>query len=349
MRVSTLDSRLDLLQDIMRDSDAAKRWHTLITNAPDEELFPIDAFELAGRWSLDLRELMTEMIHATKAGILVLNWEVICSLCGAANTHNRLGTICSTEVCVKCGGISHVVLDQTIEVTFSLHPSIRSFASSTIEPHSKRRRKVTGLDCALLPAFRKFFATDLLSPDESLQVMNVAILFTDIKGSTPLYERYGDARAYRAVREHFEMLFAAVLRSEGTIIKTIGDAVMASFTDPVKAMCAALSAQGAFENFCPLLPDSGEAIVVKLGIHQGPCIAVTLNERIDLFGGTVNIAARAQQQAGGGEVIITEAMYRDPRVRDLLAKGNREYRQLQTELRGLSGEFKLYQITALTN
>ena len=228
-----------------------------------------------------------------------------------------------------------------------MNPAIRAFApvsAPTIEREGIR--VVTGLDCATLPAFREFFDTHVLFETECLHVHNVAILFTDIKGSTQLYERLGDARAYLAVHKHFEVLFKAVATNEGALIKTIGDAVMASFAHPVQAVKAALEAQETFVEFRPLLPDDQDAIVVKMGIHHGPSLAVTLNDQIDFFGRTINIAARTQQQANGGELLLTEETYNDSAVKELLSRERLSAIGLQTKLKGLSENFVLYKIVS---
>jgi class 3 adenylate cyclase len=346
MMSTVFENSLDWLQEILRDHNAAARWHSFIAGAQDDQLRRINAYELADWWNLDGRLVLTELVHATRAGVMVLNWDVVCPMCGDANQYNHLDKVHSRQACKRCAADFEVILDETVQVSFTVHPGIRELAPSAAgSSNNSATRRVTGLDCATLPAFREFFASQVLSTDESLQVRDAAIMFTDIKGSTELYERLGDVLAYRAVRLHFEKLFCAVLVNSGAIIKTIGDAVMASFTKPCQAMLAALEAQEMFQEFRPLLPDSTEAITVKIGIHHGSCIAVTLNDRLDLFGTTVNIAARAQQQAGGQEVIITEIMYRDPQVRVLLDREKLSISSLQTRLRGLSSDFMLYRIS----
>jgi class 3 adenylate cyclase len=341
-------SMLETLKEIFSDQVSLNRWRDFIVNASDDQLFRINAFELAEKWELDGRDILTELIHATSVGIMVLNWDVVCPMCSEANQFNHLDKVHSRQNCPRCSADFDVILDNTVEVSFTIHPGIRFLDLSTISTKRTSVRHVTGLDCTTLPAFREFFSSDVLSTEESLKVQDVTIMFTDIKGSTAIYERLGDVRAYRAVRYHFEKLFTSVLQNGGAIIKTIGDAIMASFTEPVQAMRAALDAQELFKEFRPLLPDSTEAISVKIGIHHGPCITVTLNERLDFFGSAVNIAARAQQQAGGGEIVITEMMYSDAYVREFLNRSDKAITSLQTRLRGLSSEFLLYKITGQT-
>ena len=171
-----------------------------------------------------------------------------------------------------------------------------------------------------LQAFRDLFASEALRAGDDVGIGEIALMFTDLKGSTAFYERVGDARAYRLVREHFAFLAARIRENSGAIVKTIGDAVMAAFADPADAVRAALAIQQKVADFNA--GHGGEAIVIKLGLHKGPCIAVTLNERLDYFGSTVNLAARLQGQSGGGDIVLSAAMLGDPTVADLLATYN---------------------------
>jgi class 3 adenylate cyclase len=104
----------------------------------------------------------------------------------------------------------------------------------------------------------------------------------------------------RAVREH-----------DGAVVKTIGDAVMAAFADPANALVAALAIRDDIARFNrDVANETGAevAIVVKLGLHAGPCIAVTLNDRLDYFGRAVNLAARLQGESKGGDIVLSQAM-----------------------------------------
>src|SRR5262245_51065504 len=168
-----------------------------------------------------------------------------------------------------------------------------------------------------LQVFRDLFASEALRAGDDVGIGEIALMFTDLKGSTAFYERVGDARAYRLVREHFAFLAARIREHDGAIVKTIGDAVMAAFAEPANALCAALAIQQKVAEFNAGQGQGG--IVIKLGLHKGPCIAVTLNERLDYFGSTVNLAARLQGQSGGGDIVLSAAMAADPGVADLLA------------------------------
>src|SRR5205823_4272464 len=91
---------------------------------------------------------------------------------------------------------------------------------------------------------------------------------------------------------------------------------MAVFADPARGVAAALAMQ---EHVGELNRDGGTPLVLKLGLHAGPCIAVTLNDRLDYFGRTVNLAARLQGQSRGGDVVISAELAGDPEVVPLLA------------------------------
>ncbi|HLB79209.1 MAG TPA: adenylate/guanylate cyclase domain-containing protein [Dongiaceae bacterium] len=167
-----------------------------------------------------------------------------------------------------------------------------------------------------LQAFRDLFAAEVLRPGDEVGVGQVTLMFTDLKGSTALYERVGDAAAYRLVRDHFAFLAEQVRLQDGAIVKTIGDAVMAAFADPACALGAALAIQRKVAEFNAAHGDA--AIVIKLGLHKGPCIAVTLNDRLDYFGTTVNMAARLQGESVGGDVVLSREVAADPGVAALL-------------------------------
>jgi len=182
---------------------------------------------------------------------------------------------------------------------------------------------LTAHEVTTLQAFRDLFAQATLRPGDEVGIGKVALLFTDLRGSTALYERIGDAPAFNMVREHFAFLGATVRDHDGAVVKTIGDAVMAAFNDPADAVRAALAIQRRVGELNQRLAASHgsdtEGLVVKLGVHEGPCIAVTLNDRLDYFGSTVNMAARLQGQSAGGDIVLSLAIAADPAVVPLLA------------------------------
>jgi len=148
-----------------------------------------------------------------------------------------------------------------------------------------------------------------------LQVRDLTYLFTDLKDSTLMYDTVGDVNAYDLVRRHFDALIRAVAQNSGAVTKTIGDAVMATFVSPADGVTAALDMQAAIADFNEAV---NADLILKVGIHRGRSLAVTLNDRIDYFGQDVNIAARVQQLAAGGEIVVSEAVYRADGVAGLL-------------------------------
>ncbi len=166
-------------------------------------------------------------------------------------------------------------------------------------------------------AFRQLCPEQLLRPGDEISIGRVAILFSDLKGSTALYEEIGDSRAYVLVREHFEFLQQHVQARDGAVVKTIGDAVMAAFPEGSHALAAALDIQNDVASFNAGRGDAG--ISLKIGLHEGPCISVTTNGVLDYFGSSINLAARLQGQSQGGEIIISETVFSDPNVQTMLS------------------------------
>lgn len=191
-----------------------------------------------------------------------------------------------------------------------------------------------------MQAFRDLFSDQVLRPGDEVEVTRICLLFSDLQGSTALYGAIGDARAYHLVREHFAFLAAIVRENNGAVVKTIGDAIMAAFADPADAVRAALAIQDKVERFNAAR--SGEGIVIKVGIHEGPSIAVTLNGRLDYFGSTVNMAARLQGRSRGGDVVLSRNLAEDPAVVPLLTALNPQVET--THLKGFDAPVEFLRI-----
>ena len=189
------------------------------------------------------------------------------------------------------------------------------------------------------------FSEQILRPGDEVSIQRVSLMFTDLRRSTALYEQIGDARAYALVRDHFAVLTEIVRKHDGGVVKTIGDAVMASFTDPVNCLLAAIEIQNAVGAFNERhAGDMGDedAVTIKIGIHEGPCIAVTLNDRLDYFGTTVNMAARLESQSMGGDVVLSHAIAEDPAVVPLLA--DKGLSDESAELRGFEAPVQFHRL-----
>src|SRR6185437_16018607 len=190
--------------------------------------------------------------------------------------------------------------------------------------------------------FRDVFMADNLNVDQRLKITSLTFLFTDLKGSTALYERVGDLAAFDLVRAHFRALLDIIASEKGAVVKTIGDAVMSTFIRPEHAIVAGLRMRAAMD---ALNDERGTRdLVVKIGIHEGPCLAVMLNERQDYFGQTVNIAARVQGLATSQAIYATSPVIDAPAVASVLEKEAINPIQKQAALRGIADKVLVYEI-----
>ena len=175
-----------------------------------------------------------------------------------------------------------------------------------------------------------------------MKITSLTFLFTDLKGSTALYERVGDLAAFDLVRAHFHALLEIIAAEKGAVVKTIGDAVMATFIRPEHALEAGLRMRFAMKE---LNKKRGtEDLVVKIGIHEGPCLAVMLNERQDYFGQTVNIASRVQGLAHSQSIFVTGRVVDDARTAALLKGKSLTPASHDVMLRGIAREVVVYEI-----
>lgn len=206
-------------------------------------------------------------------------------------------------------------------------------------------KRLTGLEAIHYQEYRALFGDQALAESEHLQISSVTLLFTDVAGSTALYEKLGNAAAYNAVRHHFDLLFRFIEAHGGFVIKTIGDAVMASFSTNDNALECALDARREFQTLNESFDDKCR-IRVKFGIHRGPAILVNLNGRIDYFGSTVNKAARIQDTAAPNELVFSSEVRADSAVADaLLRNQGADIRQEQITLKGIDIDQTIFRST----
>lgn len=202
---------------------------------------------------------------------------------------------------------------------------------------------LTAREVTSLQLFRDLFATEVLSPDQQIGVGEMTILFTDLKGSTKLYEAIGDALAYSDVKKHFDYLKKHIQTNHGTIIKTIGDSVMAGFYQDTSALKAALAIQA---NVFELNTTLSQPVSIKVGFYSGPVIAVNANDILDYFGRTVNMAARIQNQSNGDDLVLSEHGYQDLLKnldsKQLLSTCSTDY--FDASLQGIEGAFRLVRL-----
>jgi class 3 adenylate cyclase len=201
----------------------------------------------------------------------------------------------------------------------------------------KRRPFLTAKQLLTNQTFRDLYRTETLDVDQRLKITSLTFLFTDLKGSTELYDRVGDLVAYDLVKAHFRAVQEIVTSEGGAVVKTIGDAVMATFPTPDRALAAALRMREAMRGL-------GSDLILKIGIHEGSCLAVTLNERQDYFGQTVNIASRVQELATSTSIFATgQVVAHGASARLLESNGIRPWQSEHT-LRGIASRMAVFEI-----
>jgi adenylate cyclase len=204
---------------------------------------------------------------------------------------------------------------------------------------------VTAAEVTALQEFRDLFGSEVLAPGQEIGVESVTIVFSDLKDSTRLYEEAGDAPAYGQVGRHFEFLKERIARHHGAVVKTIGDAVMAVFHQPADAVRCCLAIQRDLPSFNTAWPS--RPLIVKLGLHCGPVIAINANGLLDYFGRTVNIAARLLRESQGGDLVLAKGSTEDARAQEALKQERPVVAaEWTTTLRGMSKPLTLQRLKA---
>lgn len=207
-------------------------------------------------------------------------------------------------------------------------------------PAHRLRPFLTGKEVLTSQTFRDLFRGERVG-DTGLRIKNLAVVFTDLEASTQLYERVGDLRALALVREHFDRLGEVVARQRGAVVKTIGDAVMAAFAEPERAVAAAAGMIRAARK----IDADGKSLAIKVGVHSGSCIAIQTNHQIDYFGSAVNIASRVQALAAGHEIVVTDVIWDAPGVRGLADDYGLHERADKVDLRGIATGVGVHRLT----
>jgi len=372
-----------------------------LIDSPDVELSHIRPFTVAKRWRATRWDVLRLFLQATRAGLLNLRWEVLCPNCRSTRLPrtNSLADIKESAHCDVCNIRFDAEFDRSVELKFSVHPSVRPCDEQTfclvgpgarphiaaqihLEPderrewrvppsaHEMRVRSVQVKEIAPLPRhsvelvatparfefkdsdttvfvrnpnpfpvqialesgagddeiltaarvtnwqeFRDLFATEVISPSERVLVGSQIVLFTDLRGSTALYSQIGDAPAYALVRDHFKILHDVISAHHGGVVKTIGDSVMATFSDLTEALHAAHAMQ---EQLVGLATKPGVRLQLKCALHVGPCLAVNANDKLDYFGSVVNLAARMLEKCEGDDLVVADETFRRTETQDFL-------------------------------
>src|ERR1700728_2546434 len=216
--------------------------------------------------------------------------------------------------------------------------------------HTAEMEKITGGRRPFLNAtrllsnqeFRDLYRSGTFDPEQRFKITSLTILFTDLRGSTALYDRIGDLAAFDLVRSHFGALLHAVSAEGGAVVKTIGDAVMATFPTPDRALRAAMRMREAMREINQTR--GGEDLALNIGLHSGPCLAVMLDDRQDYFGQTVNIASRVNELADPTAILATKPIIESSEVAQVLSDSSYRTTPRSSQLRGLSNEFEIFEV-----
>jgi class 3 adenylate cyclase len=191
--------------------------------------------------------------------------------------------------------------------------------------------------------FRDIYRTETLAIGQRLKILSLTFLFSDLKDSTALYERVGDLVAFDLVNEHFRLLQEIIASERGAIVKTVGDAVMATFETPDRAIAAAIRMREAMSDLGA--ERAHQSLRLKMGIHEGSCLAVTLNGQQDYFGQTVNVASRVQGLADSRSIMVTEQVVENADARALLETSGLTPTPRRVALSGIADKVSVYEIS----
>ena len=357
---STNEQRLDAALKRFRSHPVISDLREFLLSAPVEELFHIDPTRLARNWNVPRRTVLEVLLRAVRFGILSMEWAFHCPTCGGvAKESLKLAHTHEQDFCPVCKYDFRNTLDENVEVFFSVDPEIQKLPADVksryerqiVEDITKGGRHewqssgtIKGVEVLNHPVFRDIFGDETLSLDQSLEIRSATVLFSDVTGSTSMYERLGDARAYRLIRDHFDLVFRAIDKHDGVPIKTIGDEVMGVFVDEASAVRAAFDMQDALTSSNDSRSD-GETLTLRIGVHRGPVIAVTLNNQIDYFGRTVNIAARTQAVSEPGQLSMGEPFFRAPGVKETLRKRVSQVKRGPVTMKGIDEPIQVYRVT----
>ena len=186
-----------------------------------------------------------------------------------------------------------------------------------VETETWKERAATAAMVISLQDFKDLFPQEAIAPGEEISMSSIAVLFTDLKGSTSLYNTVGDVPAFNFVQSHFRYLTEFIARHHGGLYKTMGDAVMASFSKSSDAVHAAIEMQNEWSRFIREYGNHSN-VKLKIGIHEGSAIAINNKGRMDCFGSTINIAAHTQRLSTGGDIVLSSEVYNDIQVKELL-------------------------------
>jgi class 3 adenylate cyclase len=182
-----------------------------------------------------------------------------------------------------------------------------------IERTAPRTDALTAARAASLPQFRELFPAETLAPGQLVSVAQVTLLITELENADALYRELGDAPAFACIHEHFQALEQIVRGEGGAVVKTVQAGLIASFHDAVSAVRAALAMAPALA-----AAEHTSRLALHCGVHRGPALTATINDRLDFFGATVTAALHLPRCAPAGSVALSRPVANDVAVAEYL-------------------------------
>ena len=185
---------------------------------------------------------------------------------------------------------------------------IKPFIVNDVLDIIKRTLEKRRFDIKLMSASRKdaspFLQADMLSEDSEDFIRKIAVLFTDVVGSSKYFKSYGDIAGREMLQRHQDLSAEVITINNGIMVKTIGDSVMAYFKDPKEAVHSAIKIQENFKIYNETKKLENQ-IHIRIGVHFG----VGIVEDKDIFGSVVNLAAKLVSIAGSDQIFISDEVY----------------------------------------
>ncbi len=186
-----------------------------------------------------------------------------------------------------------------------------------IERTADRHDALSAAKASTMALFRELFPSEVLSSDQIVSVAHITVMRIKIHGSQQLYETQGDGAAFNRIRRLLDAILRSVRTNDGAVVKTIGEGVLASYSDPKSAMLTALE----------LIRSPLDAeLRLSASVHSGTAMVATVDERLDYFGKTLKTLDQLVEVASPQTITATSTVTELEDVQDLVAEQRLEVR-----------------------
>ena len=330
-----------------------------LTNVSDRLLFHIPIYEIGKAFDIPREKILDIFIQGVYDGVFILEWIYHCPVCGhIAYEAPSLHQASSQNFCTICNKVFNNTLDTNIEVCFSIHPRLKmldpTFKMNYIADIEKNIRNgkyrtwdtpdaIRGVEIIQNNLYRELMRSEVLIGTQVLPLKNATILFANITNSTKLYASLGDQKTFLLIKDYVRILSDIIRKCGGVPVKTIGGVVMGSFIDPSEAFQAAVKALRLLIKHSQNKPVN-ERIEIKMGLHSGPVLMVTLNNLLDYIGLTVNSALDTTYTALPNEIVISQALFNNRSIKRTILSVTDTVQKQQIRFKGNPENHTLYHI-----